>query len=132
MLVGSWILGIPSKLLDPTGVPQFDESAGGCSEPVQIRRGEFETFLFPFRRDAKPIDPAAFDHEHGFELPRGQEQPMKGRVAQIIGFRRLFGPSAPEGNKKAFVGIADPNTGFRREPIEASQPSDGQIQARIL
>ena len=118
--------------LDPAGVRQFDEAAGGDGEALQVGRAEFHAFLFPFRRDAEPVDAAAFDDEQWLELARGEEEAVKGRVAEILRLLGLVGPGAGERRQEVFIGVTDPDSGFRREPIQASQPVDRRIEAGVF
>ena len=69
----------------PAGVGQFDEAAGGGLEALQVGGGQFESFGLPFRGNGKPINAAALDDEARPQRARGQEEPVKGGVAEVFG-----------------------------------------------
>ena len=116
----------------PAGVRQFDEAAGRGGEALQIGGAQLEAFLFPLGGDRQPVDAAAFDDQARLELARREEQAMERRVAQAFDIRRTTGPRAREQAEKIFVGIADPETGLGREPIQLPQPLRGGLEARVV
>ena len=61
-----------------------------------------------------------------------EEQAMEGGVAEAFHIRRAIGPGAGEEAEKIFVRIADPQTGFGREPIQLAQPLSGGFEARVV
>ena len=116
----------------PAGIGQFDKSAGRRLQPLQVGGGEFDAFGLPFGGNGEPIDSAALEGEAGPQRLRGDKQPLKGGVAQILGFLRAFRPGGGKRAEKIVIGVAHPNTGFRREPIQAPQPLNRLIQSRIV
>ena len=116
----------------PAGVGQFDKTARGGLEALQIGRCQLETFGFPFSRDGQPIDATAFDDQPGPKLPWREEKPVEGRIAQILGLLRLVWPSQGKRIKEFFVRIPYPDAGFGRKPIQPPQPLHGRFQARVL
>jgi hypothetical protein len=116
----------------PAAVRQFHEPAGGGLELGEVGRGEFKTFSFPLSGDGEPIDSAALNDEFGTKLARIEEQTMEGWVAEKLSFIGAVGPGGSEGVEKILIGISDPEARLGREPIEAAQPGDGQLQAGII
>ena len=70
--------------------------------------------------------------ELGFEPLVVEEKALESTVAQIIRFLRAIRPNLRQPNQKVFVGIPDPQTGLRSEPIQASQPLGGCIHSWVI
>ena len=116
----------------PAGIRQLDETAGGGGEPFQVRLAEFETFGLPFGGNGQPVNAAALDDEPRLELARLQEQAVKRRVAEKFRFAGTFRPRGRERAEKIFVRVANPQTGFGREPIQLAQPLHRGFEARVV
>ena len=110
----------------------FTKRPVAAGEPLQIGRRQLQSFLFPFGGNGEPVDAAALDDQLGLELARRQEQPMKGRVAEILGFLRAVRPGVRERVEKIFVRVADPQARLGREPIEPAQPLRRGFEPRVF
>ena len=116
----------------PAGIRQLDEAAGGGGEPFEVRLAEFETLSLPFGGNGQPVNAAALDDEPRLELARLQEQAVKRRVAEKFRFAGTFRPHGRERAEKIFVRVANPQTGFGREPIQFAQPLDRGFEVRVV
>src|SRR6185503_2155983 len=74
-------LGVEFK---PAGIRQFNESAGGSSQSLEIRSRKFQAFCFPFRRNRKPIDATALYDQPRPQLAWREEQSLKRRIAEVV------------------------------------------------
>lgn len=57
---------------------------------------------------------------------------MEGRVPEVFSLFGAIGPGGCEGAEEMFIGITDPEAGFRGEPVQATEPADGWIQAGVI
>ena len=78
--------------LDPAGVGQLHETAGGGFQAFQIARGELEAFHLPLGGHGEPIDAAPTHNELRLKLARGEEQTLESRVAEIFGVLGFIRP----------------------------------------
>ena len=116
----------------PAGVGQLDETAGRAGEAFKVRLAEFEPFRLPLGGDGQPVNAAALDDEPRLELARLEEQAVKRRVAEELGFLGPFRPRAGQRTQEIFIGIADPQAGFGGEPIQFAEPLRRRFQARVV
>jgi hypothetical protein len=117
---------------DPTGIGKFDEATGCGLQPLEVRGGKFEAFLFPFGAYRQPINAAAFDNETRAEASRCQKEPVKSGVAEAFGGLGTLGPDGCKCAKEVLIGITDPKARFGRKPVEAAQPLGGWVKARVV
>ena len=116
----------------PAGIRQFHKPSGRAREPFQIGLGKFQAFRFPFGGHGQPVNAAALDDEFRLELTRREEQTVKRGVAEKFRFRRTRRPGLGERAEKIFVRVADPQTGFGREPIQLAQPLCRRFEPRVV
>ena len=116
----------------PAGIGQFDKSAGGGREALEIGGSQLKSLGLPFGGNREPINAAAFNDELRPQLARGQEKPVKGWVAQIFGQSRFIRPGQSECAQESFIGVAYPDANFGCEPIQSAQPLHGGFQPCVF
>ena len=60
-----------------------------------------------------------------------EEKPLELRVAEVLGLR-LVRPGGVQALEEKRIGVPDPKSRLRREPIEPLQPVDGQLQPVVI
>src|SRR5207247_9824702 len=66
------------------------------------------------------------------ELAWRKEQPLKRGVAQILRVQWPVGPGDREGVQKILVGVTNPKSRLRGEPVQPAQPARRGFQPRVV
>ncbi len=118
--------------LHPAGVRQLHETAGRRLQPLQIRRSQFHSFLFPFGRDGKPVDPAPGNDQFRPQPALGKKEALEGRVAEAFRLRGKVRPGERERIEKTLVCVANPEPRFGSEPVQPPKPLGRSFEPRIV
>ena len=101
-------------------------------QSLQVGRGQLRPFLLPFGGHAQPVDATAADDQFRTELAGRQEKAVKRGIAQIFRFLRTVRPGDRERIQENFIGVADPDAGLWREPVEPAQPLRRHIEPQVF